>query len=237
MSDFLFKKEDVVPCLMSGLKYYSRAKACTETWLRDYEKFYIFGDTPDDSVPITSIPGSGEDWHSHKAKRYKGMEIALRECPDTKWFFYIACDNFIFNKTLKAFLDYIEGQVEPGPAYVGGHTCNNEKWGPYFSGGGGYLLNREAAQILCNDVEKCINLTESEDITTGVLMRENGVKWYYSDLFIGCNPLHGEDCHSVKTLKGAISFHWLSEPQIRHLQDVVDMKQPMRMWTRSGEMI
>jgi len=230
MSDYLFKKETLVPCLMSGLKYYPRAKACRETWLRDYEKFYIFGDTPDESVPITSIPGSGEDWNSHRAKRYKGMELALRECPDTRWFFYVACDNFIFNNTLRAFVDYLDANVSPGPAYVGGHVCHNSEHGPYFSGGGGYLLNREAAEILCQDVDKCINLTESEDITTGKLMRELGAGCYSSDLFFGCNPLHSDSCHDIRTIRNAVSFHWLSEEQIRYLQDVVEGKQPMRLW-------
>jgi len=222
---FVFKKEEVIPCVMTGLKYYPRAKACRETWLKDYEKFYIFSDTPDDAVPITSIPGAGEDWHSHRAKRFFGLKKAFEENPDTRWFFCLSCDNYVFSQNFRPLLDKMIAELPNYPAYLGGDLLRYERLAnvEYVSGGAGYLINREAAQILLRNVGLCMTLTESEDVTVGVMMKIAGASSFCIEGFYGCNPMDKNNhckIHSLENVsKNPITFHYVTEQDIRNIHD------------------
>ena len=217
---FLFSRDEIVPCVMTGLKYYDRAKACRDTWLQDFEKYYIFGDTPDASVPITSIKGAGEDWHSHRAKRFMGLAIAYNENPNTEWFFCLSCDNFVFNKNLRNFLNNIEN-LRGTPAYVGGHSGSYERLAGlvYASGGAGYLLSRKAIPVLTNNLGLCLTLSEAEDVTVGAMMRIAGVPYYQADGFHGCNPTDlKHECKLCEELAHPpLTFHYMKESDIRKL--------------------
>jgi len=218
MSEKLFPESLVVPCLMSGKKYYDRARACRETWLSDFEKFYIFSETPDDSVPITPIRNAGEDWHSHRAKRYLGLVHALNTSPNAQWFLCVACDNFVFRDGLKSLMEKLENVTDP--VYIGGHTGNYREFlnVPFASGGGGYLINRKAAILLVQDLRLCLTLTETEDVTTAIIFRVLGVPYYQYPGFHGCNPEKRECCTVEDPFaQSTITYHYMQEEDIRRL--------------------
>ena len=139
--------------------FHNRATAVRDTWLSRITNYYFLSATPYPYLPVTVIPGAGEDKLSNMKKLFYGLQIIYQKQMKLpidqrqKWFYIAGCDTFILPHHLLKRLDELDYTK---PLLVGGHSgrhpcldLNQRKLIIEFpSGGAGFFFSMKLLEIL-----------------------------------------------------------------------------------------
>ncbi|CAF1471474.1 unnamed protein product [Rotaria sordida] len=165
-----YTEDDIAFVIFTASSFFhTRATATRDTWLSRITNYYYLSATPYPYLPVTVVPGAGEDKLSNMKK-----------------LFYAGCDTFILpHHLLKRLndLDYTK-QIR-----VGGHWGHCECPGPkgttfraeFPSGGAGFFFSMKLLEImqphLTNYIENIWPRTsELSDVALACLATQLGVK-------------------------------------------------------------
>ncbi|CAF2087269.1 unnamed protein product [Rotaria magnacalcarata] len=171
--------------------FHTRTTAARDTWVSRITNYYFLSATPYPYLPITVVPGAGEDKLSNMKKLFYGLQIIYKQqmnlSPDKqqKWFYIAGCDTFILPHHL---LKRLHGLDYRQPIRIGGH------WGQYIcpgpngtkfevefpSGGAGFFFSKKLLEILqphlTNYVENVWpHNSEISDVALSCLSHQLGV--------------------------------------------------------------
>ena len=173
--------------------FHTRATAGRDTWLSRVPNYYFLSATPYPYLPVTVVPGAGEDKLSNMKKLFYGLQIiykqqmAMPEDQRQKWFYMAGCDTFIMPHHL---LKRLDGLDHKQATIVGGHwgvadPCpgpNGTKFAAEFpSGGAGFFYSMKTLEMLqphlTNYVENVWpRNSEVSDVALACLTRQLGVR-------------------------------------------------------------
>ncbi|CAM4876713.1 unnamed protein product [Rotaria socialis] len=139
--------------------FHTRATATRDTWLSRITNYYFLSATPYPHLPVTVVPGAGEDKLSNMKKLFYGLQIIYKQQMNRtsderqKWFYIAGCDTFILPHHLLKRLDGLDYRQ---PIRVGGHwgycDCpgpNGTRFrGEFPSGGAGFFFSMKLLEIL-----------------------------------------------------------------------------------------
>ena len=187
--------------VLSAATYDERRAACNETWIaaaraRGFEVLYILGDprlkSPERRGDLLVCP-CNEDYNSLSEKTRWLCRWAVEET-GAEQVFKCDDDTFVHVARFAAF--------EPSAAY-GGHDL-----GGYCSGGAGYWLSRDAAQIVAD------TLTESiwcEDCAVGKVVAAAGLPLQ------ACARFHPWNNRWPESTNDLITTHYCPPERMREL--------------------
>ncbi|CAG5130206.1 unnamed protein product [Candidula unifasciata] len=161
--------------LTSPANMEKRATAVKNTWARRCNKILFFSSKDNATFPAIglNVPEGREHLTAKtmKAVRY----IYEHHFDDADWFMKADDDTYVIVENLRYFLS---GQNTSEPVFFGHHFKLFVKQG-YYSGGGGYVLSKEALRRLgpkANDSSICRQDGGSEDVELGRCMEKLGVR-------------------------------------------------------------
>ncbi|CAF1093872.1 unnamed protein product [Rotaria sp. Silwood1] len=165
-----YTEDEIAFVIFTSSKFFhTRATATRDTWLSRVTNYYFLSATPYPYLPVTVIPGAGEDKSSNMKKLFYGLQIIYQQQMNLsinqrqKWFYIAGCDTFIIPHHLLKRLDGVDYRK---PILLGGHTgehtCpgkNNRTFPVEFpSGGAGFFFSMKLLEMmqphLTNYVEK-----------------------------------------------------------------------------------
>jgi hypothetical protein len=222
-----YTEQDVAFVIFTAAKFFhTRATATRDTWLSRITNYYFLSATPYSYLPVTVVPGAGEDKISNMKKLFYGLQIIYQQQMNLsinqrqKWFYIAGCDTFILPHHL---LKRLEGLDYTKPIRVGGYlgecTCpkyNNTKFQCEFpSGGAGFFFSMKLLEImqphLTNYVENVWPRdSELSDVALSCLAAQLGVGLTKQVAFWGHSPA------STIAEYGREKFHKESEPNGFH---------------------
>ena len=139
--------------------FHTRGTAARDTWLSRVTNYYFLSATPYPYLPVTVVPGAGEDKLSNMKKLFYGLQIIYRQQMALpvdnrqKWFYIAGCDTFILPHHLIKRLDGLDYQK---PTLVGGHWGVHPCPGPngtqytaeFPSGGAGFFYSMKLLELV-----------------------------------------------------------------------------------------
>ncbi len=155
-----YREEDVAFVIFTAASFFhSRATATRDTWLSRISNYYFLSATPYPYLPVTVVPGAGEDKLSNMKKLFYGLQIIYQQQMSLpiderqKWFYIIGCDTFILPHHL---LKRLDGLDYTKPIRVGGHwghcTCPGPNGttfpGEFPSGGAGFFFSMKLLEMM-----------------------------------------------------------------------------------------
>lgn len=155
-----YTEQDVAFVIFTASSFFhNRATATRDTWLSRVTNYYFLSATPYPWLPVTVVPGAGEDKLSNMKKLFYGLQMIYQHQMNLsldqrqKWFYIAGCDTFILPHHL---LKRLEGLNHTEPIRVGGHwgkcTCpgpNGTQFpGEFPSGGAGFFFSMRLLEIM-----------------------------------------------------------------------------------------
>jgi len=155
-----YTEQEVAFVIFTASKFFhTRATATRDTWLSRVSNYYFLSATPYSYLPVTVVPGAGEDKLSNMKKLFYGLQIIYQQQMNLsitqrqKWFYIAGCDTFILPHHL---LKRLEGLDYTKPIRVGGHSgrcdCpgpnNTRVKGEFPSGGAGFFFSMKLLEML-----------------------------------------------------------------------------------------
>jgi hypothetical protein len=221
-----YTENDIAFVIFTAAKsFHTRATAMRDTWLSRITNYYFLSATPYPYLPITVVPGAGEDFKSNMKKLFYGLQIIYQQQMNLsidqrqKWFYIAGCDTFILPHHL---LKRLEGLDYTKPIRVGGHTGLCKCPGPnntifddeYPSGGAGFAFSIRLLEImqphLTNYIENISPREENSDIALSCLATQLGINLTKRVAFWALTPA------STLEIDGRETLHKESEPNNFH---------------------
>ncbi|CAF1499709.1 unnamed protein product, partial [Rotaria sp. Silwood1] len=172
--------------------FHTRATATRDTWLSRITNYYFLSATPYLYLPVTIVPGAGEDKLSNMKKLFYVLQIIYQQQMNLsvdqrqKWFYIAGCDTFILPHHLIKRLDGLDYRK---PTRVGGHWGCCECPGPkgatfraeFPSSGAGFFFSIRLLEImqphLTNYIENVWPRTsELSDVALACLATQLGIQ-------------------------------------------------------------
>ena len=160
-----------------------------ETWGKKCTKLLFMSDIDDPSIP--SVKVDVEPGRDHlTAKTMKSFELAyIKYFKEYDWFLKADDDTYVIVENMRYFLNT---QSTDEPVYFGHNFRTSGVRQGYFSGGGGYVLSKEALRRLAlRPLHYCAEDYGAEDIEIGKCMENLGVKTGESRDELGRTRFHG----------------------------------------------
>jgi hypothetical protein len=187
-----YTEQDIAFIIVTSFQYFhTRAIATRDTWLSRITNYYFLSSTHYPYLPVTVVPGIGDDKSSNIKKLFYGLQIIYQQqmklpaSDQQKWFYIIDCDTFIIPHHL---LKRLDGLDYTKPILLGGHTGHHECLGQkkplvveFPTGGAGFFFSMKLLELmqpnLTNYVENVWPRTsEISDVALTCLAAELGVK-------------------------------------------------------------
>ena len=161
------------------------------TWGKRFDML-IFVSEKDDakgSLPIFEVGESLIGRDHLTAKTMKAFDhVYKHHFEHADWFMKADDDTYVIVENLRYFLSE---QNASEPVYFGHHFTYHVPPQGYFSGGGGYVLSKEALRRFGNrPPDLCFNDTGAEDVKLGDCMQKLGVKTGDSRDALGRSRFH-----------------------------------------------
>ena len=174
IADDLFKKVRVLCWIMTAPENLdAKAKHVKATWGKRCNKLLFVSDHEDPSFPTVKI--QVEHGRDHlTAKTMAAFDYVYKNhIDDADWFMKADDDTYVILENLR----YLLSSHEPTePVFFGHHFKVIVKQG-YFSGGGGYVVSKEALKRFGERPnDKCASDNGAEDVEWGRCMESLGVK-------------------------------------------------------------
>ncbi|KAL8568517.1 hypothetical protein ACOMHN_066507 [Nucella lapillus] len=167
----------------------SKAKVVRDTWGRRANKLIFFSSETDKEFPAVGLDVPEGREHL-TAKTMKGFRyIYEKHFNDADWFMKVDDDTYVIVENLRYFLS---GENTSQPIYFGHHFKPIVKQG-YYSGGGGYVVSKEALRrfaVKGNDSKICRQDGGAEDAEFGKCMERLGVKTANTTDALGRSRFH-----------------------------------------------
>ncbi|XP_037784791.1 glycoprotein-N-acetylgalactosamine 3-beta-galactosyltransferase 1-like isoform X2 [Penaeus monodon] len=165
--------------VLTGPTTHKSALNVQNTWGRRCDAMVFFS-TKEDAELQPEVLKVQEGYGFLWAKAKAALGHLHRHYPDYDWYFKADDDTFVIVENLRFFLKDLEPQE---PAYYGVKFRQHVKQG-YMSGGGGYVLSREAVRrfvteaLTMKDQTKCANeaVRGAEDLLLGQCLESVGVR-------------------------------------------------------------
>lgn len=165
--------------VLTGPTTHKSALNVRDTWGRRCDAMVFFS-TKEDAELQPEILKVQEGYGFLWAKAKAALEHLHRRYPDYDWYMKADDDTFVIVENLRLFLKDLQPQE---PAYYGVKFRQHVKQG-YMSGGGGYVLSREAVRrfvteaLTMKDQAKCANeaVRGAEDLLLGQCLESVGVR-------------------------------------------------------------
>ncbi|KAJ1496291.1 hypothetical protein T484DRAFT_1760225 [Baffinella frigidus] len=129
----------VFGCLTTAGSYRTRARAVKETWRKHTELFHLYGDAPDESLPITpyaALEGGGlseeQEFLKEQIEAADYASSLAKRHPEASWYYLGGDDNFVVPENLVA---QLQGLDAASVLMVGGPLGSHVGVGKYPSGG------------------------------------------------------------------------------------------------------
>ncbi|XP_071101874.1 glycoprotein-N-acetylgalactosamine 3-beta-galactosyltransferase 1-like [Haliotis cracherodii] len=186
----LFEKERVLCWIMtSPQNLETKARVVRDTWAKRCNKVIFISSTTDPKFPTVGLNVSEGREHL-TAKTMQAFRIIYeKHINDADWFMKADDDTYVILENLRYFL---KSQKKTEPVYFGHHFKTIVKQG-YYSGGGGYVLSREALKRYGekgHDPSICRQDGGAEDAEFGKCMERLGVKTVNSTDALGRSRFH-----------------------------------------------
>ena len=156
----MYTERDVAFVIFTSSRFFhTRATATRDTWLSRVTNYYFLSATPYPHLPVTVVPGAGEDKLSNMKKLFYGLQMIYRQqmnVPEDqrqKWFYIAGCDTFILPHHL---LKRLEGLDYRRALLVGGHPGVHQCLGrnesnlvvEFPSGGAGFFFSMKLLEMM-----------------------------------------------------------------------------------------
>ena len=156
----MYTERDVAFVLFTASRFFhTRATATRDTWLSRVTNYYFLSATPYPHLPVTVVPGAGEDRLSNMKKLFYGLQMIYQQQMNVpegqrqKWFYIAGCDTFILPHHL---LKRLDGLDYRRALLVGGHPGSHECLGrnesnlvvQFPSGGAGFFFSMKLLEIM-----------------------------------------------------------------------------------------
>ncbi|CAF3439567.1 unnamed protein product [Rotaria sp. Silwood1] len=203
-----------------------RATATRDTWLSRITNYYFLSATPYPYLPVTVVPGAGEDKLSNMKKLFYGLQIIYQQqmklslTNRQKWFYIAGCDTFILPHHL---LKRLDGLDYTKPILLGGHSGHHPCLGEinpkitveFPSGGAGFFFSMKLLEIMQPNLTNFVDnvwpsTSEISDVALTCLAAQLGVRITRQVGFWAFPPeatLRGD---------GRLQFHKEAEPNNYH---------------------
>lgn len=166
-----------------------KAKVVRDTWGRRANKLIFFSSETDKNFPTIGLNVSEGREHL-TAKTMQGFRyIYEHHLNDADWFMKADDDTYVIMENLRYFLS---GEKNDQPVFFGHHFKTIVKQG-YYSGGGGYVLSKEALKRFGEkgqDPSICRQDGGSEDAEFGKCMERLGVRTANTTDALGRSRFH-----------------------------------------------
>ncbi|XP_013078914.2 glycoprotein-N-acetylgalactosamine 3-beta-galactosyltransferase 1-like isoform X1 [Biomphalaria glabrata] len=183
------KVKVLVWVMTSPMNLQTKAKAVKETWGKHCDKVIFFSSETDQNFPTIGLNVS-EGRNHLTAKTMQGFRYVYDHFfNDFDWFMKADDDTYVIPENLRYFLS---DQNTSKPIFFGHYFKNIVKQG-YFSGGGGYVLSKEALRRFGErgkDPKLCRQDGGAEDVEIGICMQNFGVKAGNSTDALGRTRFH-----------------------------------------------
>ncbi|KAH9524962.1 Glycoprotein-N-acetylgalactosamine 3-beta-galactosyltransferase 1, partial [Bulinus truncatus] len=166
-----------------------KARGVKETWGKRCNKLIFFSSETNNDFPTIGL--DVDEGREHlTAKTMRGFRYVYEHfMDDADWFMKADDDTYVILENLRYFLSE---QNTSEPIYFGHHFKTHVKQG-YYSGGGGYVLSKEALRRLRelgNDSSVCRQDGGSEDVEIGKCLQTFGVRTANSTDALGRSRFH-----------------------------------------------
>jgi hypothetical protein len=155
----MYTEQDIAFVIFTASSFFhTRATATRDTWLSRITNYYFLSATPYPYLPVTVVPGAGEDKLSNMKKLLYGLQIIYQQQMKLpvnqrqKWFYIIGCDTFILPHHL---LKRLHGSDYTKPILLGGHTGHHECLGQkkplvveFPTGGAGFFFSMKLLELM-----------------------------------------------------------------------------------------
>ncbi|XP_070212090.1 glycoprotein-N-acetylgalactosamine 3-beta-galactosyltransferase 1-like [Littorina saxatilis] len=167
----------------------SKARVVRDTWGRRANKLLFFSSEDNKDFPTVGLNVSeGRDHLT--AKTMRGFKYVYdHHFDDADWFMKADDDTYVIVENLRYFLS---GEKKDDPVYFGHHFKTIVKQG-YYSGGGGYVLSKEALRRFAHkgqDPKTCRPDGGAEDAEFGKCMERLGVRTVNTTDTLGRSRFH-----------------------------------------------
>ena len=222
-----YTETDIAFVIFTASKFFhNRATAMRDTWLSRISNYYYLSATPYPYLPVTVVPGAGEDRLSNMKKLFYGLQMIYKQQMTMpiekrqKWFYIIGCDTFILPHHL---LKRIENLDYNQPYLVGGNSGRYQCLGKnrphetieYPSGGAGFFFSMKLLENLQPHLSDYVeNIwpidNEISDVAFGCLVKELGYPYIRQPGFWPLPP------KGTLEDKGRVNLHAEPEPNNFH---------------------
>ncbi|XP_046555613.1 glycoprotein-N-acetylgalactosamine 3-beta-galactosyltransferase 1-B-like [Haliotis rubra] len=186
----LFEKERVLCWIMtSPQNLESKARVVRDTWAKRCNKVIFISSTTDPKFPTVGLKVAEGREHLTAKTIQAFRYIYEKHIDDADWFMKADDDTYVILENLRYFLS---SQKKTDPVYFGHHFKTIVKQG-YYSGGGGYVLSKEALKRYGekgHDPKICRQDGGAEDAEFGKCMENLGVKTVNSTDALGRSRFH-----------------------------------------------
>lgn len=124
-----YQESDIAFIIYTGAPFYTnRAKAVRETWVSRVTYYYFLGSIAYESLPVTVVENTGEDYQSNTKKIFHGLQQIYENqkhlpVPERhKWYFLCGCDTYVNVPHLLKRLEFYDYKE---PYFIGGSVGDN----------------------------------------------------------------------------------------------------------------
>ncbi|XP_076460589.1 glycoprotein-N-acetylgalactosamine 3-beta-galactosyltransferase 1-like isoform X2 [Babylonia areolata] len=186
----LAKKVRVLIWVMTSPKnLQSKAAVVRDTWGRRANKLIFFSSETNKDFPTVGLD-VGEGREHLTAKTMKGFRYVYENhLNDADWFMKVDDDTYVIVENLRYFLS---AENTSDPVFFGHHFKTIVKQG-YYSGGGGYVLSKEALKRFAEKAGEgnlCRQDGGAEDAEFGKCMERLGVRTVNTTDTLGRSRFH-----------------------------------------------
>ncbi|XP_041355761.1 glycoprotein-N-acetylgalactosamine 3-beta-galactosyltransferase 1-B-like isoform X2 [Gigantopelta aegis] len=167
-----------------------KARVVKETWGKRCNVMLFFSSVSNSTFPVIGLNVSEGREHLTAKTMQAFYYIYQHHLNDADWFMKTDDDTYVIVENLRYFLS---SQNSSRPVFFGHHFKTIVKQG-YYSGGGGYVLSKEALTRFGikgkNDSKLCRTDGGAEDAVMGICMQNLGVKTGNSTDSLGRTRFH-----------------------------------------------
>ncbi|XP_067671690.1 glycoprotein-N-acetylgalactosamine 3-beta-galactosyltransferase 1-B-like [Haliotis asinina] len=190
LSTPLYQKERVLCWIMTSPQNLNvKARVVRDTWARRCNKVLFMSSVTDPKFPTIGLNVTEGRKHLTAKTMQAFRYIYKNHFDDAEWFMKADDDTYVILENLRYFLT---SQNKSDPVFFGHHFKKNVKQG-YYSGGGGYVLSKEALRRYGEkgkDPKLCLPDGGSEDVQFGRCMENLGVRTVNTTDALGRSRFH-----------------------------------------------
>ncbi|XP_067655449.1 glycoprotein-N-acetylgalactosamine 3-beta-galactosyltransferase 1-B-like isoform X2 [Haliotis asinina] len=190
ISKALYQKERVLCWIMTSPKNLDvKARVVRDTWSRRCNKVLFMSSVTDPNFPTIGLNVSEGRKHLAAKTMQAFRYIYENHFHDADWFMKADDDTYVIVENLRYFLTT---HNKFDPVFFGHHFKVNLKQG-YYSGGGGYVLSKEALRRYGeqgHDPRLCRRDGRAEDVAFGRCMENLGVRTVNTTDALGRSRFH-----------------------------------------------